>query len=105
MAQAEPLEPTANRRTVRRDVVIARQFQAQFIQGQVTLLRQAVPHPVVQVVQLARPPQIALLLGRKRAGLPAQLNHVIDEFRRNSEMSHRLPVTMTVVNKPDDTLS
>ncbi len=63
MAQAEAMEPTANRRTVRRDAVIPRQFKAQFIQGQVTLRRQTLPYPVIKVVQLARPPQIALPLG------------------------------------------
>ncbi len=105
MAEPEAMEPTTDRRAVYRDVMKPRQFQAQLIQGQIAPLPQTGAHPGRQAVQLAGPSQIALPLGQKRAGLPAQLDHVIDEFRRNPEMPGRLPVTMTFVNKRDNTVS
>lgn len=53
MVEAEPMEPTADRGAVRRDAMIAHQFQAQLIQGQLTLLCQARTHPIRQPVELA----------------------------------------------------
>jgi len=53
MVEAEPMEPTADRGAVRRDAMIAHQFQAQLIQGQLTLLCQARTNPIRQPVELA----------------------------------------------------
>lgn len=105
MAEAEAMEPPADRRAVHRDVVKLFQFQTQFIQGQIAPLSQARAHPGRQSVQLAGSAQITLPFRRKRVRLPAQLDHVIDEFRRNPEMPGRLSVTMTLIDKGDDTLS
>lgn len=105
MAEPEAVEPTADRGSVHHDAVKARQFQAQLIQGQITPLRQTPAPPIMQSVQLARPPQIALRFRQKRARFPAKLDHVVDEFRRHTEMPGRLPVTMPFVNISDDTLS
>ena len=99
------MEPAADRRAVHRDVVKLFQFQTQFIQGRIAPLRQTRAHPGRQSVQLAGAAQITLPFRRKRARLPAQLDHVIDEFRRNPEMPGRLSVTMTLIDKGHDTLS
>jgi hypothetical protein len=105
MAEAETLEPTADRGTVRRNLVDLGQFQADFIQGQIAALAKTPAHPARQFIQLACPTQIALPLRQKPARLPTQFDHVIDEFRRNSEMTGRLSMTMAVVNKTDNAFS
>lgn len=99
------MEPTANRRAVHRDAMTQRQFQAQFVQGRIAPLRQACAHPVPQSVKLAGSAQIALPFRQKGACFPAQFDHVIDEFRRNPEMSGRFSMTMPFLNKSDDTLT
>ena len=81
MAEAEAMEPTPDRGAVYRDVVKLHQFQAQFIQGQLAPFRQTPAHPTIQILQLPRPPQIALRFRQKRPRFPAQFDHVIDEFR------------------------
>ena len=63
MAEAEPLQPAANRRAVRHDAMLARQFQAQLIQSQIALPRQAFTDPSRQPIQLACPAPIARWLG------------------------------------------
>lgn len=78
------------------------QLQAELIQRQITLLGQTHADPRVQAVQLADPPQIALTLGRKRPRLQTQLDHVIHKSRRNPEMSRRLAVAMTLIDKGDN---
>ena len=60
MAEAEAMQPATDRRTMHRDPVKLRQFQAEFIQGQIAPLRQTRTSPVLQTVQLARPAKIAL---------------------------------------------
>ena len=105
MAEPEAMEPTTDRRAVHREVVKLCQLQTQFIERQIAPFRQTRAHPGRQSVQLAGSAQIALPLRQKPARLPAQLDHVIDEFRRNPEMPGRLPVTMTLIDKGNDTLS
>ena len=105
MAEAETMEPTADRRTVHRDIVKLFQFQTQLVQGRIAPLRQTRAHPGLKSIQLAGSAQIALPLRQKPARLSAQLDHVIDEFRRNPKMPGRLPVTMPLIDKGDDTLS
>ena len=81
MAEAEAMQPTADRRAVHPNVVKPRQFQAQLIQGQITPIRQAPAYPRRQPGQLAGAAQITLLFWRKTARFRAQIDHVIDEFR------------------------
>ena len=64
MAEAEPLQPAANRRAVRHDAMLARQFQAQLIQSQIALPRQAFTDPSRQPIQLACPAPIACGLAK-----------------------------------------
>ena len=64
-----------------------------------TGMRPQQPHdPRVMTAQLA-PPRIALPLGVKRSGLPLQLDHVVDEFRRNPEMPRRRAVAVAFIDK------
>ncbi len=78
------------------------QFQPQRVQRQIAPFAQPPTDPRLQAPQLAGPPQIALAFRRKRARRAAKLDHVVDEFRRNPEMTRRLPVAMTLIDKPNN---
>ena len=81
MAEPEAVKPAANRRTMHPNRVLPVQFHAQFVKRQVALLLQTSANPAFQPSQLADPAQIALTLRRKPTGLPAQLDHIVHEFR------------------------
>jgi hypothetical protein len=102
MAQPEAVKPAANRRAMNRDAMDPRQLPAQLIQRQIAPLGQARANPTFKRPQLPGPPQITLTLRRKPPGLPAQLDHVIHEVRRNPKMTRRLAVPMAFVDKGDD---
>ena len=87
------MKPAADRRAVNRNIVDLLQFQAELVKRQIAPVAQAATDPRLQASQLAGMPQIALAFGRKRARLAAKLDHVVDEFRRNTEMTRRLTVT------------
>ena len=99
LAEPEAVKPAADRRAVNRDIVDLLQFQAELVKRQIA---QAATDPRLQAPQLAGMPQIALAFGRKRARLAAKLDHVIDEFRRNTEMTRRLTVAMPLIDKPNN---
>jgi hypothetical protein len=99
MAEPEAVKPAADRRAVNRDIVDLLQFQAELVKRQIA---QAATDPRLQASQLAGMPQIALAFGRKRARLAAKLDHVVDEFRRNTEMTRRLTVAMPLIDKPNN---
>lgn len=94
--------PAADRRAVNRDIVDLLQFQAELVKRQIAPVAQAATDPRLQAPQLAGMPQIALAFGRKRARLAAKLDHVVDEFRRNTEMTRRLTVAMPLIDKPNN---
>ena len=102
MAEPEAVKPAADRRAVNRDIVDLLQFQAELVKRQIAPVAQAATDPRLQAPQLAGMPQIALAFGRKRAPLEAKLDHVIDEFRRNTEMTRRLTVAMPLIDKPNN---
>jgi len=78
------------------------QFQPEFVQRQIAPFAQPPTDPRLQAPQLAGTPQIALAFGRKRTRLAAELDHVIDKFRRNPEMPRRVPVAMALIDKPNN---
>ena len=102
MAEPEAVKPAADRRAVNRDIVDLLQFQAELVKRQIAPVAQAATDPRLQAPQLAGMPQIALAFGRKRARLAAKLDHVVDEFRRNTEMTRRLTVAMPLIDKPNN---
>jgi hypothetical protein len=104
MAEAKPVQPVAYRGAVHRDAVDLLQFEAQFVQRQVSFLGQTHPRPVAKPGELAAP-RIALTLRRKPSRRAPQLDHVIHEFRRGPEMPRRLAMRVAVVNEGNNPLS
>lgn len=105
MAEPEAMQPMADRGAVHLDTVNPLKLQTQLVQGQIAPRRQACADPGAQTSQLAVPTQIALRFRRKRTRFTAQFDHVIDEFRRNPEMTRRFPVAVPFVDKANNTLS
>ncbi len=64
---------------------------------------QAPPRPVIVRTQLA-PTTITLGFGDKRASLPLQLDHVVDELDRDAEMRGYHPQTQGKIERWDQTL-
>lgn len=102
MAEPEAMKPTADRAAMHRDRVIRRQFHAQFVERQIPLIGQPPADPRAQATQLAGAPRMTLRLRLKSARLASQLDHVVDEFRRNPEMARRLPVAMPLIDKTNN---
>jgi len=98
------MQKPPNRRAMRRDPLRRLQFRHQRVQRQIALLRQARPHPVRNLVQLAAT-RVALTLWRKPACLAPQLNHVVHKPGRDPEMTRCLPVALAFVDKSNNTLT
>ncbi len=99
MAQAEAVQPVANRGTVDRDTMRLLQFKPQLVQRQIAPLGQTGPYPAAQITQLAASPLVALGLGIKPSGLAPQLDHIVDKLRGCPEMPRRFAVCIPLVNK------
>lgn len=102
MAEPEAMKPTADRAAMHRDRVIRRQFHAQFVERQIPLIGQPPADPRAQATQLAGAPRMTLRLRLKSARLASQLDHVVDEFRRNPVMTRRRAMAATLVDKSDN---
>ena len=85
-----------------RDRVSRRQLHAQFVERQIAPFGQPPADPCVQTKQFAGAPRMTLRFRLKTARLPAQLDHVVDEFRRNPVMPGRLAMAAPFVNKADN---
>lgn len=103
MAEPEAVKPTADRRAMHAHVVRPFHLHAQFVQRQVAPLGQPPADPALQIPKLAGAAQISLTLRRKAARVPAQLDHVVHKFRRNTKMTRRRTVRMTIIDKRDNT--
>jgi len=99
MAQPKTVKPITNRGPVNTDIVRLFKLQTKLVQRQITLIRQTATDPFLQPLQLAAPLLVALKLRRKATRLATQLDHIVYEFRRNTEMTRRIPVTITLVYK------
>ena len=86
MAEAKPVQPFADRAAMHGHPMSGQQFAAQFIQREVGLDRQPIPHPARVGGQLAMT-AMALPLRRKTAAFALQYDHVVHKFRRNPEVS------------------
>ena len=75
------------------------QLRSQFVNRQIGLGRDPVPHPILDTCQLPAP-AIALRLRCKRPGLALEPHHVIDELDRNAEPTRRLGMRVALLNKP-----
>ena len=102
MTEPEAVKPTADRRAMHVDAALAFQLQAQLVKRYIALLGQLPANPAVQPPQLAGASQIALTLRLKAARLPAQLDHVVHEFRRHPEVTCRLAMSMAFIDKGND---
>ena len=100
MAEAEPVQPFADRPTMHRDAVHCRQFRDNLIQRQVALLRQPVPQPNSIGGQLALG-MVALRLRHKPTTFAPQDHHVIHKARRNPEVPRGLSMPMPFLNESD----
>lgn len=74
------------------------EFQAQFVQRQFTILVQAPAHPVTMRIQLAAT-HMTLPPWRERSGLPLQDHQGVHKTRRHAEVSRRLPMAVTFLDK------
>ncbi|ACP25429.1 putative amino-terminus of transposase for insertion sequence for NGRIS-7a [Sinorhizobium fredii NGR234] len=101
MAEVEAVEKTANIGAVHDDAAPG-EFQAQFVQRQVAILRQALADPLAMRVQLAAT-QMALPPWRQRSGRAFELHQIVHETRRHPEVPGRGPMAVTVLDKRNDT--
>ena len=76
MAEAEPVQPMADRAAMHLDAMLVLQFKAQRIKGQIALIGKSLsdPSPIRRQFAAAR---IALALGDKRACLTSKLWRVL----------------------------
>ncbi len=105
MAQAEPVQPVADRGAVDRHALRLLQFQAQLVQSQIAFPGQPGPHPAAQPAQLAASSLVALRLGIKRPGLTPKLDHIVHKLRRNPEMPRCFAMGIPLVNKRNNALT
>ena len=104
MAQAEPVQPAANRGAMDADPMHLMQLKHQRVQRQIAPRLQADLHPVGKRAKLAAT-GIALRFGQKSVGLALQLDHVVDEFDRNPEMIGRCTVPVALLNKSNNSFT
>jgi hypothetical protein len=102
MAQSKTMKPIANRRAVNLNLVTFLQLQPELIQGQFPSIRKARAGPFFTTQQLAPVPMVTLRLRLKTTRLATELDHVIDEPWRNSEMTRRRPMAMARIHKCDN---
>lgn len=101
MAEAKPVQPSADRTAMHRHRVDRAHFRNDLVQRQVTLGRQPVPHPAGVAGQLALR-TIALLSRDKAPAFALQDHHVIDELRRNPEVPRRFTMPVPLLDKGDN---
>ena len=101
MAEAKPVQPSADRTTMHRYAMNRGHLHHDLIQRQVALDRQPRAQPVVAGRKLAHG-TVALRPQRKRPGLSLQDHKIVDEFRRHKEVPPSLAVPMTRLDKGDD---
>lgn len=97
------MQQAADRRTVHDDPASG-QLCAQFIKRQVAVLLYLLAHPISDGAQLAAA-NVTLPHRFQRSCFPLQDHHVVDEARRNPEMSRSLPVRVAFLYKRNDTLT
>ena len=85
MAEAEPVQPPADRSAVDAQAVSHLEFGADLVQRQVGLASKPIPQPICKRGQLATP-TVALRQASKPAALPLQFDHVVHELRRHPEV-------------------
>jgi hypothetical protein len=101
MAQPEPVEEACDIGAMH-DEAPSGKLHAQFVQCQFAIVRQAFAHPVTIAVQLAAT-LMTLPSWRNRSALPLQDHQVVDEAWRYPEMPGSRPMTMTLLDKRNDT--
>ena len=87
------------------DAVGLGQFADQLINRDLALGGDARLDPAGHPGQLAMPAAIALRPWRERSGVASQFDQFVHEFRRDPEMPRRLPASVTLINKHDNTRS
>lgn len=105
MAETQPVQPVADRSAMHRHAVHLLQLQAQLVQRQLALLGQPGAPPAAQAAQFAMSAAIALGLRVERPGIAPELDHIVDEFRRNPEMLRRRAVRIPLVDKRNNPLA
>lgn len=101
MAEAKPVQPSADRAAVHRHAMNRGHFHDDLVQRQVTFDRQPIPKPAPIRRQLALG-MIALRFRRKTAALALQDHHVIHEPRRHPKMTRRLSMSVPFLDKRND---
>ncbi len=104
MAQAETVEPLANRRAVDLEIMRRLDLVAQLSQRQLALLGQPGLHPTAQVAQLAVP-RAALALRLEPDRLASQVDHVVHEFWRDAEVTCCSAMRMSFIDMRDNPLA
>ena len=101
MAEAEPVQPPADRSAVDAQAVSHLEFGADLVQRQVGLASKPITQPICKRGQLATP-TVALRQGCKPSALPFQLDHVVHELRRHPEVPGRLSMPVPLFDKPNN---
>lgn len=78
------------------------QLTPDLITCQITAFRKKGAHPAFKRPQLAPIPMVALTPWFNRAGFLSKFDHIVDEFRRNTEMPGRFTMTVPLVYKGDN---
>ena len=100
MAEAKPVQPSADRTAMHRHAMNRGQLGYDLVQRQVTLDRHPIPKPAAVGRQLALG-MIALRLGEKTASLALQDHHVVHKTWRHPEVPRRLAMPVPLLDKGD----
>ena len=104
MAETKLAQKASNRRAVHLSTALG-QFADQFIKGQIAVLHQPLPKPVLMGTQFGVAPVMALSLGLERTGFAFQNDHVIHEPHGNPKVGRSGTVRVTLFDKINNTFT
>jgi hypothetical protein len=104
IAQSKPMQKPSDGGAMDVDAALG-EFDTQFVQGRFAMGGDTLQHPCTVRRKLCPTKRMALLGRSKRSAGPVKDHHVVDEMGRNAEMPSRLPVTISLINKRNDTLT
>ena len=104
VAEPEPVQQAADAGAVNRHPAILK-LDAQLVQRQFAGLRHPLAHKRSMRRKLTPARRMALTAWRQRTGLAPKLHQFVHEARRHPEMTRRLPVAVTFIDKRSNTLT
>lgn len=101
MAEAKPVQPSADRPAMHAHAMHGGQFGHDLVQCQIALDRQPFPQPAAIGRQFTLG-MVALRLGQQAPARALEDHHVVHEPRRHPEVPRRLTMPVAFLNKSND---